>query len=230
MARIALADGITCLVATPHDLGTLPDYPDRVRAQVARLRTALQQEGLELRLVEGSELYAVPDLAARLRDGRALGLGGSRYVLLEFPLLELPIYTAQLIFELQAAGFVPIVAHPARNGVIQRDPNQLYDLVERGVLAQITSGSLTGLFGPQVRATAQILMEHGLAHLIASDAHRAERRVPQLREAVEAAAEMVGQETAWAMVTARPEAILSDQLLDVGSPQRYRPRRWWFWS
>ncbi len=159
MARIALADGITCLAATPHDMGTAPDYPNQVKERMAEVQTAFGEEGIELHPVMGSELYAVPDLAARLCAGGALSLNGSRYFLLEFPLIDLPIYATQLIFEVQAAGFTPIVAHPARNATIQRDPNQLYELVERGALAQITSGSLTGIFGPQVQATARILGE-----------------------------------------------------------------------
>lgn len=230
MACIALADGITCLAATPHDMGTLPDYPNRVKERMAEVQAALREEGIELHLVMGSELYAVPDLATRLRAGRALTLGGSRYFLLEFPLTDLPIYAAQLIFETQAAGFTPIVAHPARNAAIQRDPNRLYELVERGVLAQITSGSLTGIFGPQVQATARALVKHNLVHFIASDAHGTGYRAPRLSEAVDAVAELMGREVAQAMVTTRPQTILANQLLAVEPPRRYRPRRRWFWS
>lgn len=229
MGRIALADGITCLTATPHDTGMALGYPDQVKARVAEVRAAFQEEGMELRLVVGSELYSVPDLAVRLRSGQALTLGGSRYILLEFPLTDFPIYADQLVFEIQTAGFTPILAHPARNAAIQDDPNQLYDLVERGVLAQVTSGSLTGVFGSQVQASAKVLVEHRLVHLIASDAHDADHRAPQLSEAVEVAAGILGQEAARAMVTTRPQAILSDQPLTVEPPQQVRRRGRWFW-
>jgi len=230
MVRIAVADGITCLAATPHDPGTVSDYPSQVRARLADLEAALQEEGIELQLVVGSELYAVPDLVDRLNAGKALTLGSSRYFLLEFPLTDLPIFAAQLVFEAQVAGFVPIVAHPARTLAIQRDPNHLYELVERGVLAQITSGSVTGVFGPQTQATARALVEHNLVHLIASDAHGTGYRAPRLSEAVEVVKGIVGEEAARAMVTTRPQAILSDQLLSVDPPRRYRRRRRWFWS
>jgi len=230
MAHIALADGITCLAATPHDMGLVPDFLNQVKERVAEVEAAFREKGIELHPVMGSELYAVPDLAARLRAGRALTLGGSRYFLLEFRLTDLPIYTAQLIFEVQAVGITPIVAHPARNAAIQRDPNRLYDLVERGALAQITSGSLTGIFGPQVQATARALVQHNLVHLIASDAHGTGPRGPWLSEAVDAAAELVGREAAQAMVTTRSHAILADQLLAIEPPRRYLPRRRWFCS
>jgi len=230
MARIALADGITSLAATPHDMGTAPNYPNQVMARMAEVQAAVQEAGIQLHLVLGSELYAVPDLVARLRTGRALTLGSSRYFLLEFPLTDLPVYAAQLIFEAQVAGFTPIVAHPARNAVIQHDPNRLYDLVTRGVLAQITSGSLTGVFGPQIQTTARVLVEHNLVHLIASDAHGTGPRSPRLSEAVRMAERLVGEEVARAMVTIRPQAILSDEPPAIESPRRYRPPRRWFWS
>ena len=115
MARVALVDGITCLAATPHDTGTVPDYPDQVRVRAAEVRAAFQEEEIELQLVVGSELYAVPDLVARLQSGRALTLSGSRYFLLEFPLTDFPIYADQLIFEAQIAGFVPIINHKVLN-------------------------------------------------------------------------------------------------------------------
>jgi len=230
MIRIAVADGITSLAATPHDTGSAPDYPSQVKARVAQVQAALQERGIDLQLVVGSELHGVPDLVARLRTGRALTLGSSRYFLLEFPLTDLPIHAAQLVFEAQVAGFTPIVAHPARTAAIQHDPNQLYDLVERGALAQITSGSLTGVFGPRIQATARVLVEHNLVHLIASDAHGTGYRAPRLSEAVQVAGQIVGEEIARAMVTTRPQAILSNQSLAIEPPRRYHPRRRWFWS
>jgi protein-tyrosine phosphatase len=230
MVRIALADGITCLVTTPHDPGTVPNYPSKVRARLAGLKAALQKEGIELQLVLGSELYAVPDLVDRLSAGRALTLGSSRYFLLEFPLADLPIFAAQLVFEAQVAGFVPIVAHPARTVAIQRDPDRLYELVARGALAQITSGSVTGVFGPQTQATARALVEHNLAHLIGSDAHGTGHRAPRLSEAVEAVRGIVGEEAARAMVTTRPQGVLWNRPLTLDPPRRCRPRRRWFWS
>jgi protein-tyrosine phosphatase len=230
MVRIAIADGITCLVATPHDPGGVSDYPNQVRARVSDLEVALHEEGIELQLVMGSELYAVPDLVDRLRTGRALTLGSSRYFLLEFPLTDLPIFATQLVFAARVAGLVPIVAHPARTAAIQSDPDRLYELVERGVLGQITSGSLTGVFGPRVQVTARALVEHNLVHLIASDAHGTRHRAPRLSEAVAVARDIVGEELAQAMVTTRPQAILSDQSLTLDPPRHCRPRRRWFWS
>lgn len=229
MARVALADGVTCLVATPHDTGFVPYDAAKVKALTAQVQAAIEAQGLPLRLVVGSELYAVPDLAARLRAGESLTLGGSRYPLLEFPLMDLPLCTDQLLFELCIAGFRPIIAHPARNGVFRRDPNRLGQLIEKGALAQLTANALTGHFGSPVQEAACVLLEHNLVHFLASDAHDPEYRPPCLSEAVARAAEIVGCDGAKAMVTTRPQAVLADEPLAVGSPRRHHPRRYWLW-
>jgi len=229
MVRVALADGVTCLVATPHDTGFVPYDAGKVKVLTVQLQAAIETEGLPLRLVVGSELYAVPDLTARLRAGESLTLGGSRYPLIEFPLTDLPLCTDQLLFELRVAGFRPIIAHPTRNEVFRRDPNRLCQLIEKGALAQLTAGALMGHFGSPFQEAAYVLLEHNLVHFLASDAHDPERRPPRLSEAVVRAAEIVGCEKAEAMVTTRPQAVLVDEPLDIGSPRRYRPRRYWPW-
>lgn len=229
MARVALADGVTCLAATPHDIGFSPYDAQRVKALTARLQEAVEAEGLPLRLVVGTEAYATPELVTLLRSGERLTLDGSRYPLIEFPLMDLPLYTDQLLFELRVAGFRPIISHPARNEIFRRDPNRLCRLIERGALAQLTAGALTGQFGSSIQETARILLEHNMVHFLASDAHDPEHRPPRLSGAVKAAARVVGWEEAKAMVTTRPEAVLRDESLEVGSPRRYRPRGYWFW-
>ncbi|MEA3345713.1 MAG: CpsB/CapC family capsule biosynthesis tyrosine phosphatase [Chloroflexota bacterium] len=227
MARVASADGVSCLVATPHEVGFSSYDSERVRALTAQLQEEVKAEGLPLRLVVGTEAYARPDLVARLRSGESLTLGGSRYPLIEFPLTDLPLCTDQPLFELLVAGFRPIIAHPARNKVLRGDPNRLCQLIENRALAQLTTGSLTGQFGTSVQKAAQVFLEHNLVHFLASDAHDPEHRPPRLSEGVAAAAEIIGFEKAKAMVTTRPEAVLADEPFDIGSPRRYRPRRWW---
>lgn len=229
MVRVALADGVSCLVATPHDTGFVPYDVGKVKALTAQLQRAIEIHGLSLCVVVGSELYAVPDLVALLRTGERLTLGGSRYPLIEFPLTDLPLCTEQLLFELRIAGFRPIIAHPTRNEVFRRDPNRLCELIEKGALAQLTADALTDRVGRSVQHVACVLLEHNLVHFLASDAHDPEHRPPRLSEAVARAAEIIGGEKAKAMVTTRPQAVLADEPLDVGSPRWYRPRRYWLW-
>ncbi len=75
------------------------------------------------------------------------------------------------VFAAQAAGYRVILTHPERCVAVQRDPNTLLPLVERGAYMQLTAAALTGDQGEHLRATAEALLTHGMAQLLASDAH-----------------------------------------------------------
>ena len=231
MAEVAASDGVRTIVATPHNVGWDASYNrQRIVSLVADLQAELDARRIGIELVPGVEAYIAPDLIEQLRAGRAFTLGGTRYLLLELPLSAYPIYTEQVIFELQVEGIVPILAHPERNAVIQEDPNILFNLVQRGVLSQITAASLTGAFGPLARERALVFLEHNLAHVIASDAHGLSHRTPVLSGGVSEAAKVVGEERARAMVTAVPAAILRDEEIEIEPPREFHPQRRWFWA
>ena len=73
-----------------------------------------------------------------------------------------------------------LLAHPERCPAFHRDPALLESLVDGGVLTSITSGSLVGRFGSRARRLALALLDSGLAHNVASDAHDAVQRPPSI--------------------------------------------------
>ncbi|PWH18773.1 MAG: hypothetical protein DDG58_06065 [Ardenticatenia bacterium] len=227
MARIAVADGVHRLVATPHQEGWNAAACQHVQAAVQNLQRELNLNGIPLSLSSGMELLVTHDLLQTSDDERAHTLNGSRYILLELPAFDYPLYTAEVIFSLQLRGLVPILAHPERNAVIQDDIGCAVRLLQRGVLMQVSADSLSPAADRAVRRCAQELLRRGLVHLLASDAHNASRRAPRLAAGVQAAARIVGSERAQAMVTRIPEAILADRELDMAAIAAPTPRRWW---
>jgi protein-tyrosine phosphatase len=226
MARLAAADGIRTMVATPHSGDWQPALSaTSLRSRVVQLQAVLDREAVALTVVMGMEVYLDPDTAWRAVQGSALCLGETKYLLVELPLHEYPSYTEQALFELQARGFRPILAHPERNAVLAREPARLVPLVERGILAQVTAGSLAGRFGRHVLAAAELLLEHRLVHVIASDAHGFGARSPVMSVGVAAAAALVGAERARAMVTTIPAAILAGQEIGAEPPLPLTTRR-----
>src|SRR5579875_1386802 len=172
MARLAAADGITTIVATPHrNPWSYREGRADAERRLLEVRQACQREGIALCLLLGGESHIAPDLPHQLETGLALTINGSRYLLIEWPLADYPPYSDQVIFELQVRGIIPVVAHAERYRFVQRDPQGLARQVERGVLAQVTASSLLGEFGPRVRRVSEDLLTRGLAHLIASDSH-----------------------------------------------------------
>src|SRR5205814_248535 len=113
-----------------------------------------------------------------------LCLGEGRYLLVESPYTHATDMLEHEIFDIQRRGFLPLLAHPERSPSFMSNTGRLVTLVERGVRCSLTAGSLTGGFGKTVQAAAFAIARAGAMHDIASDAHDAQRRRPELSAAV----------------------------------------------
>lgn len=211
MAALAVADGVKTVVATPH---MRPDGPwggarERVLKAVAELRWRLAEAEIGLGIQPGAEMFLSLDLPKRVADGTALSLGDLRkHVLMELPAGEVPACTEEVVFRLLLQGTVPVISHPERNLGIMRDPVRALKLVQQGALLQVNSGSLLGKFGTRVRKIADQLLTGGVVHFLASDAHSIRNRPLLLSRAVGRATELVGWETAGALVNEAPQRVL----------------------
>ena len=227
MARVASADGITQIVSTPHDVGWDEAWRNPPTG-VEELQEQLDRHAIPLRVLPGLEVRIALDTPAGARDGQVMTLNDSRYLLVELPFNHYPPYVEHVLFELQVSGFVPILAHPERCSVLAGNAETLFRLVERGVLVQVTAASIAGEFGPAVEALTKLLLEHRLAHIIASDAHSSGLRPPVLSDAVHIAANWIGDQEATAMVTTVPRAIVEDRPWRAEPPVQPQARRRWF--
>jgi protein-tyrosine phosphatase len=223
MARGAVKDGIEAVVATPHIYEATSITPQEICEKTRQFQTLLDCQGIKLRVLPGAEVHLAIDLPDRLGEGRFQTItDGCRYLLVEFPFGLLPLYTDEVLFELQAGGVIPIIAHPERNESVQKDPNRLYNMIQKGMLAQLTGGSLRGNFGSKVEYTAKLLLKHNLIQILASDGHRADRRRVLLSKASGVIADLAGIETAQAMTVTNPRKITQGILLDAGAPKEVR--------
>ncbi len=210
-ARVACADGVRVIVATPHCReGFFVNERGTVIEQVGRLEARLRQEGLVLELLPGAEVHLCPDLVQRIRDGRATTLGDNgRTLLLELSLSQYPVEIESLVFELRLAGIDVVLAHPERIRYFQDDVRRLESLVQQGAYGQLTTGSVLGVFGSAARECSEELLCKGLVHVLASDAHGVEGgRSPRLSGGVEACLPWVGESYARSMVATTPRALL----------------------
>jgi protein-tyrosine phosphatase len=232
LARVAVEDGITTVVATPHS----PDSTVGGRYAVSLLnerlellRQALEAEQIPLTLVRGTEITIGPKLVERLRAGELLPYENTRVLLIECPshYLNEPVHNA--IFSLQAAGYRVLLAHPERLHDVQSDPEVLRPLVERGVMMQLTGAAIAGEQNDQLGRTSHELLKRGLVHVVASDGHGfPPRRRIVLKTSYEATAQVIGEEAAHALCTSNPEALLADKPLPPPPPIVLAKKRW-FW-
>lgn len=237
MCRLAAADGCTAIVATPHQRTTHWDNSDLARLEALRRAVADELDG-EIEIHLGGEVRVDSDFladlgGAEMGGGAARGpasLAGSRYLLLELDRHQPPagmrhdhrldpsLDPGDLVHELVVAGWRPIFAHPEFIPMLARDLDLVADLAAAGALFQLTAMSLTGDFGRTPRQVCHDLLDRGLAHFVASDAHGVDHRPPGLLRARRALAERWGEETAERLTRDNPRAVIEDRPLAAAVP------------
>jgi protein-tyrosine phosphatase len=219
IARMAVADGIEVMACTPHFMPGLYNNSGRdIRARVAQLNELLVSEGIDLALVVGGDAHIRPDFVNAMRSGDILSLHDSRYVLFEPPHVSMPQRFEELLFNVQMAGYVPILTHPERFKWIENNYEIFQNLARGGVWMQLTAGSLTGRFGKRSRYWAQKMLGEGLVSIIATDTHNVTSRPPLLAEARAAAETEVGLDEARHLVVTRPSCVLENAPAEAVPP------------
>jgi len=209
MARAFAEQGVVCVACTPHIMpGIYLNSGPQIKQAVALLQRGIDEAGIALKVVPGADNHIVPDFVPGLKEGRLLTLADSIYVLVEPPHHVAPARLEDLFFDICLAGYVPVLTHPERLSWIESKYEVMQRLAAHGVWMQITSGSLCGRFGRRPRYWAQRLLEEGLVHLLATDAHNLTSRPPDLLEGRREAERLVGAEEAKHLVVTRPQGVL----------------------
>jgi protein-tyrosine phosphatase len=218
LAQMAVDNGITHAVVTPH---LHPGRWENTRSVAVpvfeRFKRHVEQHGIPLALGLSCEARLDPELLQHLNQDELPFLGtlnGERVMLLELPHGHIPLGADRFAERLIKMGIRPMIAHPERNKEIMRNRDKLAVFEELGCLFQITAGSLLGKFGRNAEALGLELLESTSAYLIASDAHNTTVRVPELLNARDIAAEVLGQAAATAMISEHPWRIAAEHFAD----------------
>lgn len=216
MAELAAESGVTALIATPHcnQRGVFENYAAAELAeQFEKFKSVLRERGTPLEVYPGSEVYCAENSARLFREGKLLTLGNSRYLLTEFDFYADTGYMQWMLEELLDAGCVPVIAHPERYFALQESPHIIEKWLTRGMGIQLNKGSLFGRFGSSAARLAHYLLREGMVSCIASDAHGARVRTPDMSMAVEFLSMEYSEGLAQLLLTDNPKRILQDREL-----------------
>jgi protein-tyrosine phosphatase len=222
LARAAVASGAHTIVATPHVSWRWRNTSAGIATAAGALRERIALEGIDLELLAGAELAMTHAADVQDMEVTALHLGGGPWLLLEPPFATVASGLPEIAADLQRRGHRILLAHPERCPAIRREPRLLEELVASGALSSVTAGSLVGRFGESVRRMAQSILEAGLAHNVASDAHGVGKRAPGASREIEAAG--LGPLAEWLTETV-PAAILGGSETIPPRPSYTPPRR-----
>ncbi len=207
MARMAVADGIHTVVATPHVRHPTfhVETVDRDRA-LKELNERLTKESIPLTVLPGAEIHLFDDLLVSVEADATLALGGGRWILLEWPNDVSLSLMKSIVFDAQIKGMTVLLAHAERHPDAKSE-TLIADLVRAGLKLQINADSLTRRFTGRIGRTAKRLIRDGHCHVLASDAHDVTGRPPRLTAALAVAKSLIGPQ-AESFVMEHPASVL----------------------
>lgn len=215
LARLAVSNGITHSVVTPHiHPGRWENSKQIIRQHWQAFQAAVSEADIPLQLGYAAEVRLGAEVLQLVAEDQIPFFGevdGYRILLLELPHSHVPPGSDNLTRWLLDRKIRPMIAHPERNKGIMRDLDKIQPFIDQGCYFQVTAGAVAGDFGEPARETAEALLKMGCVTLLASDAHNLKHRPPRLDHGREAAAAIVGDAQAEALVSAAPMTIVKAQ-------------------
>lgn len=211
MARMAADSGVTGIVVTPHFRGEASSLRELtvIVEKLEQLRDGIREEKLPLEIYPGAEILCLPETPYLATQGKLPTIADGSYLLTEFYFDESRAFINETLSQLRQQGYTPVIAHPERYAAVQRDIQLVQRWFIEGYVLQINKGSVLGAFGSRVRQTAHALLHSGLAHVLASDAHRADYRTPHMTALKEWAEVYLGECYAQILLEENPLRLVS---------------------
>ena len=204
MVDLAVANGITHIVCTPHANDRWAFTPEINSEKLAEIEASA---GSRMTLGLGCDFHLTYDnIQDQFKNPSKYTINGRRYLLVEFPDYGIQPSIAETLYEFIASGVVPVVTHPERNATLQAKPDMMAEWIRMGCVVQVTAGSLLGRFGQRAEALSHMLLKRNWVHFLASDAHNTSSRPPNLGDGHQALAKEYDLGTADRLCIHNPRA------------------------
>ena len=219
MIKEAKNVGFDVIVSTSHYMEGYyeTNVPER-EVWVKAIHENLQAKNIDINLFLGNEIYMSDNIIKLLEDRKASTINDTSYVLFELPLNVEPLNLYDTIYELQQYKLVPILAHPERYSFVQREPELIYDLVEKGVLMQANYGSIIGQYGKKAQMIVKKFFEGNMIHLLGTDVHRQNTIYPKIPQILSELNSLIGEEKLEELTTINPNLVIHNKRIDIDMP------------
>ncbi|MDD3338500.1 MAG: hypothetical protein PHS82_06540 [Lachnospiraceae bacterium] len=207
-------DGVTNIIVTPHFRGGYytPDK-DKIDNAIGQLRELTKLVSEEMQIYPGCEIFWTSHSLERLQNKQIYSMAGSFYALAEFlPSVDYRQIHSSM-YELQCAGYTPIVAHAERCECLFKYPEHIEELVRMGACIQMNAGSIAGKGGLTMKWFCKKIMKKNLLHFVGTDAHDVGKRAPNMGECAKVMSKTMGEAYTKKILISNPSKIVRNEML-----------------
>jgi protein-tyrosine phosphatase len=165
--------GLQHFIPTPHIYW---DWYKNTPQTIQQAANALQQYVSEQQLTlpiqkPAAEYFLDAHLLEQVRGQEPLLTISGKKILVEFSFVSAPMSWKDDLFQLQIAGYEPILAHPERYVYLDADKRVYHTLADMGIALQVNILSFTGYYNKEAQALAQYLLKQRLISYFGTDIH-----------------------------------------------------------
>ncbi len=212
--------GFDTIISTSHYIEGYYESDVEQRMQlIEAINRKLEEGNHNIKIHLGNEIYLSENIISLLKEGKATPVDGTCYVLFEMPLDSKPMFIYDAVYEMLQNKLKPILAHPERYSYVEKEPEIIYDLIEKGVLMQMNYGSIIGQYHEKSKIIAKKFLENNMIHFLGSDVHRQGTIYTRIPEILGIIRNIVGDEKLEELTTINPELVLKNKAIDIDTPR-----------
>lgn len=163
--------GFSQFITTPHISEHIwKNNADIILSKQKETETLLTSNNIVLPFKAAAE-YLIDDHFENLFKSEKLLTLKDNYVLIEMSFMNPPVELYRVLFELQVAGYIPVLAHPERYLFCHRAFDEYTKLKKAGCLFQLNLLAVTGHYGNTIAGISEKLLKQGMYDFTGTDAH-----------------------------------------------------------
>ena len=215
--------GFSGVISTSHYMEEYyeTDVAER-NVWIKAISESLGKKDIDLNLYLGNEVYITKNIINLLETRKATSINNSNYVLFEFPMNSKPMDMYDIIYDMLEYKLIPILAHPERYSFVQKDPNLVYDLIQKGVLMKSNYGSILGMYGEKAEIIVRKLLENNMVHFLGSDVHRSGSVYPKIYNCLREIETIIGEDKLEEISSVNPELVVENKRIDIDEPREIK--------
>lgn len=163
--------GFNRFITSPHVHEMYRNSTEIIEQKLAEIRAHLFRKNIDVQVSTVAEYSLDEWLMHQVESKMKFLTFAGNHLLFETNFFSEPLVLNDFLFKITTLGYKPVMAHPERYLYLSNKSARIEDLLSRGVLFQLNTMSLAGLYGPNVEKLARFLIDHKFVHMIGSDCH-----------------------------------------------------------